>query len=434
MNKNKFSKIGIIIKHEYLSKVRSKGFIIGTILMPLFMVAMVAIPAAITYFSSDSTDMKLAILDKTASIGNEIVKTDPEKYYLTNLSEDSLKSMVISARLDAYLVLNKDIINNAEAVIYTKGGGGIGFISSLQSNIGNVILHHRLINAGADSNIIRISEEKVKINTQKLTAEGVKSDDSPLLAGIGYILGLLIYMMMLIYGSYVMRGVIEEKANRIVEVIASSAKPFEIMMGKIIGIGAVGLTQVLFWVIIGAGLFFAATPIISSLTGQEQAIMDTMAATSGGQQIPAGFEMPEIPLMLVIGFVFYFLAGYFIYSTLYAAIGSAVDQESDAAQLQGPIMLPIILPIFFLGAVITNPEGTLSVILSLIPFFSPILMTVRLAATDVPIWQLLTSFVLMIGTFLGCVWVASRIYRVGILMYGKKPNFKEIFKWVKISV
>ncbi len=431
MSKN--NKIGIIIKHEYLSKVRSKGFIIGTILMPLFMVAMVAIPAIITYLSSDSTEMKLAILDKTASIGNEIVKTDTSKYYLTNLSEDSLKSMVISARIDAYLVLNEDIINNGEAVIFTKGGGGIGFISSLQSNIGNVILHHRLINAGADSNIIRISEEKVKINTQKLTAEGVKSDDSPLLAGIGYILGLLIYMMMLIYGSYVMRGVIEEKANRIVEVIASSAKPFEIMMGKIIGIGAVGLTQVLFWIIIGAGLFLAATPIISSLMGQEQAMIDTMTASTG-QQVPSGFEMPEISPMLYIGFVIYFLAGYFIYSTLFAAVGSAVDQESDAAQLQGPIMLPIILPIFFIGAVITNPEGTLSVILSLIPFFAPILMIVRIAATDVPVWQLLTSLVLMVLTFLGCVWVASRIYRVGILMYGKKPNFKEIFKWIKISV
>lgn len=428
------NKIGIIIKHEYLSKVRSKGFIIGTILMPIFMVAMVAIPALITYLSSDSTEMKLAILDKTSSIGNEIVKTDTNKYYLTNLSEDSLKSMVIDARLDAYLVLNEDIINKGEAVIYTKGGGGIGFITSLQSDIGNIILHQRLINAGADSNVIRISQERVKINTQKLTAEGVKSDDSSILAGIGYVLGLLIYMMMLIYGSYVMRGVIEEKANRIVEVIASSAKPFEIMMGKIIGIGAVGLTQVLFWIIIGAVLFFAATPIISSLTGQEQAMIDTMATTGGGQQLPDGFKMPEIPVMLVIGFVFYFLAGYFVYSTLYAAVGSAVDQESDAAQLQGPIMLPIILPIFFLGAVITNPEGTLSVILSLIPFFSPILMIVRLAATDVPVWQLLASFVLMIGTFLGCVWVASRIYRVGILMYGKKPNFKEIFKWIKISV
>jgi len=167
--------------------------------------------------------------------------------------------------------------------------------------------------------------------------------------------------------------------------------------------------------------------------GQEQAMIDGMSATTG-QQLPGGFEMPDIPPMLYIGFVIYFLAGYFIYSTLFAAIGSAVDQESDAAQLQGPIMLPIILPIFFIGAIINNPEGTLAVILSLIPFFAPILMTVRLAATDVPMWQILTSFVLMIATFLGCVWVASRIYRVGILMYGKKPNFKEIFKWIKISV
>ncbi|NLO19255.1 MAG: ABC transporter permease [Ignavibacteria bacterium] len=430
----KCNKIGIIIKHEYKSKVRSKGFIISTLLMPIFMISIFLIPALIAVFSSESTEMKLAVLDKTSGIGREIVNADPSKYFLTDLTEDSLKAKVIAGTLDAYLLIDDAIINSGEAVIYTKGGGGLGFISSLQNNISGIILHHRLINAGADTNIIRISQEKVKISTQKLTSEGVKSDDSPILAGLGYILGLLIFMMMMIYGAYVMRGVIEEKANRIIEVIASSAKPFEIMMGKIIGIGAVGLTQVLFWVIIGSVLFFAANPIISSFFGPEQALIDTAAVSGQGQQLPTGFELPEIPVMLIIGFVFYFIAGYFIYSTLYAAIGSAVDQESDAAQLQNIVTLPVILPILFLGSVINNPEGTLAVILSLIPFFSPVLMIVRLAASEVPLWQVLTSFALMIATFVLCVWVASRIYRVGILMYGKKPKIKEIFKWIKISV
>jgi ABC-2 type transport system permease protein len=215
--------------------------------------------------------------------------------------------------------------------------------------------------------------------------------------------------------------------------LASSARPFEIMMGKVIGIGAVGLTQVLFWVIISAVLLNFGGSIVGQFVGPDTIMKQGMMSSVQHTSLPAGFELPYISPWLFVAFIFYFLSGYFLYATLFAAVGSAVDQESDAQQLQAPVSMMIVIPILFIGSVISNPDGVLSVVLSLFPFFSPMLMIVRLAATQVPVWQIILSVILMLSTFLGSVWVAARIYRVGILMYGKKPKFKDIFKWIRLA-
>jgi ABC-2 type transport system permease protein len=300
----------------------------------------------------------------------------------------------------------------------------------MEKHLNNIIRKERLIQNGTDTSVINMIDVSVDIGTKKITAKGTEKDYTEAYAGIGYILGFFIYIMMMLYGSLVMRSVIEEKANRIIEVIASSARPFEIMMGKVIGIGLVGMTQVTFWLVVGGILLASAGPIMMMFMPKPEVLAGGMQMAQV-PQLP--IDIPRIPISLILGFIFYFIAGYFIYSTLFAAVGSAVDQESDAAQLQTPVMLPIILPMMFMPAIMANPDGPLAVILSLIPFFTPILMIVRVAATNVPLWQIALSVVLLIGTFFGALWATSKIYRVGILMYGKKPKLSDLIKWIKLA-
>jgi ABC-2 type transport system permease protein len=276
----------------------------------------------------------------------------------------------------------------------------------------------------------------------KVTEKGVEADSSQASAMVGYIGGFMIYMLIFLYGTMVMRGVVEEKANRIIEVIASSARPFEIMMGKVVGIGLVGLTQLVLWVALGSlvtmGVGALIAPSVSPETlnqvQQMQANNPSQGMGLGGALAASGIVLPNISVVSILMFIFNFFAGYFLYASLFAAVGSAVDQESDANSLTFPITLPVILTMLFIGNVIAAPNGTFAVVASMIPLFSPILMTVRVAATDVPAWQLLTSIALSIGGFFGAIWLASRIYRIGILSYGKKPTLKEIVRWITLRV
>lgn len=437
MTNKSTSKIFTMIQHEYITRVKSKGFIIGTLLGPIFIVALIAIPGIVAYFSVDSTEKKIAIVDNTEfNIGNQIVNSDTTKYFLSNENEALLKDKVLDGSLDGYLVVDSNVVSKGLANVYTSGGGGIGFITSLERNVGDIIKIKQLKDAGANEQVLKLVDTRFTVNTIKLTEQGEQKDFTEIYAGIGYILGFAIYILMLMYGSLVSRGVIEEKANRIIEVIASSAKPFEIMMGKVIGIGLVGLTQVLVWVLIAFAGIVVSTQIFGASVSAEQ-MMAMQQNPAMGQMQPmaniGGFEIPTISPWLIVAFIYYFLIGYFIYATLFAAIGSAVDQESDAAQLQTPVTLPIIIPLLMIFNIMSNPDGTLAIVLSLIPFFSPILMIVRIAATDVPLWQIAASVVLTLGTFFACLNIAAKIYRVGILMYGKKPTFKDLFKWIKLA-
>lgn len=437
MSRKPTSKIFTMIAHEYTTKIKSKGFIIGTLLGPIFMIALIAIPGIVAYFSADATEKKIAIVDMTNDkIGEQIIARDDKKYFLSYEEEEKLKEQVLSEQLDGYFIITDEIIESGRATVFTRGGGGIGFITSLEGNVGDVIKVKRLKDAGANERVLELVNTRFKINTVKLTEQGEQKDFTEIYAGIGYVLGFVIYMLMFMYGSYVSRGVIEEKANRIIEVLASSAKPFEIMMGKVVGIGLVGLTQVLVWIILVAlGLFITAQFFAGSITPEQAMTMANPTGMSNMNAIPigGGIEIPNISPWLGVAFIYYFLIGYFIYATLFAAVGSAVDQEADAAQLQTPITLPILIPILFIFNIMSNPDGTLAIVLSLIPFFSPILMIVRIAATDVPAWQIIASVVLTIGTFFACLAIAAKIYRVGILMYGKKPTFKDLFKWIRLA-
>lgn len=423
-------KIWTIIKHEYLIRLRSKGFIIGTIAGPLGLLLFIGIVAFVTYISKYDTSRKIAICDKSGVVGKEIVRRDTSKYFYSTKSEEKLQEELLAGKIDAYLFIPESILDSGKANVYSGGGGGLGFVQGLNRDLESVVRLKRLQREGVDDRIISLFYKEVEVETNKLTKEGAEKDYAEIYSIIGYVFGLAIYMMMFIYGAMVMRGVIEEKANRIVEVIASSAKPFEIMFGKVVGIGAVGLTQVLFWVLIGSLLLMSGESIYVLIMGPPElsAGMNPEAAAAASD-----FEIPYISPWIAVGFVFYFLAGYFIYASLFAAVGSAVDQESDAQQLQAPVTIPIVIPMLFLPYIMSNPDSLLATILSLIPFFTPIIMTIRVVSTPVPIWQIALSVVLLFASFYGTLWVAARIYRVGILMYGKKPKFKDLLKWIKLS-
>ena len=436
MNRN--SKIWTIISHEYISKITSKGFIIGTLVAPLAIVLLYGVVIAVTVMTQNQTALKLAILDKTGEIGTELVASDTAKFYLVNQSEADLKKKVLNSELDGFVLIPENFANDGKILVFTRGGGGMGFINVIEKNSYDILLDRKMKEINASQDLINLIDRGVTIETQKVTEEGSQEDYSQIFAFLGYIMGFVIYGLMFTYGAFVMRGVIEEKSNRIVEVIASSVKPFDMMFGKVVGIGAVGLTQVLFWILILVILFAAGGAIATQFISPQDLSQQAMNAQQM-QQMPEQNEMINfiqnfsISPWVIVAFLFYFLAGYFIYSSLFAAVGSAVDQEQDAAQLQLPVSLPIIIPIMFITSVMSDPNGTLSTVLSLIPFFSPILMIARIAAAEVPIWQIALSVVLLGLTFLGSLWFAAKIYRVGILMYGKKPTFKDIIKWFKLA-
>lgn len=435
------SKIMTIIAHEYLSKVKTKGFIIGTIIGPILMLIVMVVPSLIGYLSSKEDTKKIAISDKTQLIAPQLLELNNKIYYISNAEQNLLKDSVKNNLLDGYALISEDFLESGKAFIFTTGGGDLSFGGKLTDDL-NSIRRKEIINrSGIDTLLLQKVQSSVDL--QELTINNdskgsVEKNQSEVFAILGFAAGFFIYIMMLMYGSLVMRGVIEEKANRIVEVIASSVRPIDIMFGKVFGIGLVGLTQMLFWLVMGGIILMAAGPILQSIAPEAGNMLSSASSVSSVNGMPVvsdGFTIPSISIWVVLAFIFFFLAGYFIYATLFAAVGSAVDQEQDAAQLQTPITITIIIPFLFISAVMTNPNGTLPTILSMVPFFSPMIMLARIVVTDgqLPLWQVLTSMGLCLLTLYGCIWAAAKIYRVGILMYGKKPKLSDLLKWLRAA-
>lgn len=395
---------------------------------------MVAIPAIITAMLGDSTEGKVVVFDRTGSVAATVVAADTSRFEMAgSRTEQEVEADVLAETYVAYVVIPENVLSGSPLQLFSRGGTGFTFSQDIASAFEPVVTRKRLTLMGADTSVIDIVERGLSVTAMKVTEQGTtEKDASEASAAIGYGAGFVIYFLIFIYGSMVLRGVVEEKANRIVEVMASSVTPFELLMGKVVGIGLVGLSQVLAWLVLGSGVFLAAGPL---LEGAMASGSDMQVGAPVGAQVspPASelpFAIPDISIGALLLFVFFFLAGYFIYATLFAAVGSAVDQEADAQQLTMPITLPVILTIMFIGSVVAAPNSALSVGLSLFPLFAPIIMVVRIAATDVPWWQIGLSMILVSATFVGTIWLASRVYRIGILSYGKKPTLKEIASWM----
>ncbi len=381
-------------------------------------------------FSDDGEADRVAIVD-AAGLAGSVTEAlgDAAEVEVTDAPLDTLRARVLAGDLDGVLVLPAGLVEGADqarARYFARGGldagGGVG------SAVREAVRRARAEAAGASPQAVAAYESDVPLDRVTVSADGDETDASLGRYLLANLLSLLMYLAILVFGMMVMRGVIEEKANRIVEVIASSVRPFELMMGKVLGIGAVGLSQLLAWGVLTFGMTLAAGPLLMALAP------DAAAGGAGGD-VPFGPEMVTgmVAPGLLVAFVLFFLGGYLLYSSLFAAVGSMVDQESDAQSLQTIVFLPIMIPLLFLGFVANDPDSGLSLFLSLFPLSSPILMVVRMAVTDVPVWQVAGSLALLAVSFVAMIALAARIYRVGILMYGKKATFADLWRWVRTA-
>ena len=434
--------ISLIIKREFIAKVRNKSFIVMTFLSPLLFVG---IAAFVGYLSSMKADTKrVAIHDETGLFINEFkaLNTKNSEYIYHDLSAIDIKFLKDSITNESYEGLlyipkvsnPKDLESKIQFI--SNESPSISFIENIQGVIAKKLTKENFEKAKLDTLAIKNAEANVNISLAKASGEESVKGLNEIKIAIGGAFGYLIMMFIIIYGNMVMRSVIEEKTNRIVEIIISSVKPFQLMMGKIVGTALAGLLQFLIWTLIGLTLMFAASTFFGIDASPVAKIPPAMIHSA--QQEFAGTaqiyikELWALPIAIIlISFVIYFIGGYFLYSSFYASIGAAVDSETDSQQFLLPIIMPLILAVYIgFFTVINDPHGTIAIVFSMIPLTSPIVMLMRIPF-GVPWWQLIISITLLFTTFFFVVWFAAKIYRVGILMYGKKPTWKELYKWLQ---
>jgi len=424
--------IYLVLKREYITRVRSKGFIWATILVPVGFAAFLGVIVFISVWESD-TSFEIGIKDDTASVASSLAEMNPARYRdLTMLTADSLRNMVQNESITGYIIISEEnITNEKDLELIYSGSGGIQLLTSVRSDIREVIREERLKRANVSEEIQQIYDSSIGLESRRLTAEGQEEDDDTLfLSAVGMVMGIIIFGAIFSYGGYVTRGVIEEKTNRIIEVIASSVRPIELLTGKMAGVGLLAITQFGIWMIAFFGLSTLAGPIAASfMENQSGAMNPEMSETQA--ELPAFLDFPTLETSLFVYFIIFLILGYALYSSLFAAIGSASDSDTDTQQLMLPVAAPIFVAYFIMLHAWRSPDSMLSVISSMVPFFSPILMTTRIAITEVPFWQIGLSIVLMIVAFAGTMWLSAKIYKVGILSYGSTPGFKEILKWIK---
>ena len=429
------SKIGIVAKTEFLKRVSNKWFVITTLFGPIALIGFFAIIGFVTVNSMKDGGQTVKVLDLSGVLYADIESDDGETSFVqTTEPEDSLRAQVIRGEYTGYLKLDSDIISGGGAAsLYSKDGGGISsFGRNVRSVTRQAVEKQRLVQQNVPQEVFDILNASVDVNMIKLSDSGEESSGTEAFAVLGFIMGFMIYITMIIYGSVVMQGVIQEKTNRVVEVIISSVRPFDLLMGKVLGIGAMGLLQMAFWAILILGGSMAFGAIVSTFIDPASLNLP-VSASSSDILAAADIAIPVINPMIFVWFVVYFLLGYLLYASLFAAIGSSVEQQQDAQSLMLPVMMPIILSIAFIQPIIEAPNSTLAIVMSMIPFTSPISMVVRNAVTDVPAWQLALSFSLLLGFFIGAIWLSARIYRIGVLMYGKKASIKDLIKWVRYA-
>ncbi|MGB1267013.1 MAG: ABC transporter permease [Schleiferiaceae bacterium] len=432
------SPILLIIQREFITRVRKKTFLLMTLLAPLLLAAVMIVPGLLASMPED--DKSIIVLDEPSILVPEEGTSQFSLEYL-NPNEFDLetgKTFLRESDKDALLYIpsgngwDPDFIKN-NILLFGKEDIGIDLQRFVERQLEEKINQQKLIRQGVDPDVVAQTKTKVTIKSFTMGEEGnEETSATPLKMGLGYIAGILIYFFIFFYAVQVMRGVIEEKTSRIVEVIISSVRPRQLMMGKILGIGLVGVVQFLIWVI---------------LSGTIYAVVSTFIYPEiFAQQVPAGPGSPDLSTVdqtnlfsmlnsinfpvVLSGFVFYFFGGYFLYSALFAALGSAIDQEADSQQFMLPVTAPMIIAITTAMNVIQDPNGPLAFWMSMIPLTSPISMMIRLPF-GVPMWQIALSALILVGTFFGVVALAGKIYRVGILMYGKKVTWKELYKWLK---
>lgn len=440
-------KIGLIIAREYLSRVKKKSFIVMTFLGPILIGLMYGVAIWLAVNADEMNSKKtVKVIDESKLFEGNIRNSNSLEFVFVNDDIDSLKTDVLKNEDNYLLVIPNNITKNKldDVQLYSKKQASISVVSYIEKELESKLKDNKLIENGISSDVLKSLNMQVSINTLRLTDEGEENGSAGASYGIGMFASILIYLFIFLYGVQVMRGVIEEKNNRIVEVIISSVRPFQLMMGKIVGIALVGLTQFILWVVLTSAISgLISQELVSEVKNLDTTEISTPAPASvptapananvdneAMAEISSAINTINFPL-LIGTFLFYFLAGYLLYSALFAAIGSAVDSEAETQQFMFPVTIPLIFSfVLSSSAVVNNPDGPIAFWLSMIPLTSPIVMMVRIPF-GVPTWQLVTSMILLILGFIATVWLAAKIYRTGILMYGKKVTFKEMLKWIK---
>ena len=424
------NKIFLIINREYFSRVKKKSFLLTTILVPLVIVAFYAIIIAIS-IKGGSEQTSVAVIDDAGIFSDSgLTKSKLLKVsILKNENADRFASKYKEQGYQAFLYVPAFDVNKPKKfVVHSQSSLSLANSNALEKLLNNAIENKRLTDYGIDPVIFKSIGADAEIENTIDTKEGGKKGSAGIAYAVSFACGILIYMMMIIYGTQVMRGVMEEKTNRIAEVIISSVKPFQLMLGKILGIGAVGLTQFAIWIVIMLVLQSAIPLIFPDMMNQ---LANGAASDMDANKIVTLTQgLSSLPITkIILLFLFYFLAGYLTYASLFAAVGSVVSEDQqEAQQLVFPILMPIILGFVIMTNSINNPHSNMAVFGSLFPLTSPIVMMGRITY-DIPAWQLITSMLLLLASFFFFTWITGKIYRTGILMYGKRPGWKEMMKW-----
>jgi ABC-2 type transport system permease protein len=424
----------LIIKREYFSRVKKKSFLIMTFLVPMLIIGMYALIFALSMNGGDNIPT-VEVIDESGIFQKAFDNNKSVNFEISELSLPESKKKVINNEDTFVLYIPKDISTGGSIEMFAQKKAGLSVISTIERQLNDQMRIKLLKDAGINSETLDKIKPSLSVVSKELTIEGEKDSSSGAAMAVGFAAAILIYMSLFIYGIQVMRGIIEEKTSRIVEVVISSVKPFQLMMGKIIGIGFVGLTQFMLWIVLSASLMTLATTILfkdkveqvrSEMPMNKQ--VEAVSTNGPGMDIVNAVQTVQWTYILPV-FIIFFFGGYMLYSALFAAVGSAVESDTETQQFMLPITLPLLFTyIMSFSFIVNNPDSSLSFWLSIIPFTSPIAMMVRLPF-GVPNWELALSIFLLIGGFIFTTWVASRIYRVGILMYGKKVSFKELGKW-----
>ena len=430
-----------IAKREYLSRVKTKGFWIATLLLPIAMAAMVILPSLIAMKSRAS--QRLAIVDEAGGFGEtlaaKLMEDDGRKaapasdsgqkrgnklaqfqVELALLGVDraaqraELDRRVLAGEIDAWLWIAPEGLAKNAVEYHAESVSNFLTQDRLSDVVSEVVGEARLRQAGIDA--VQVSEltRELSLKTTRVLAEGSRQEGGMAAFFLAYFLFFLLYMVVLLYGQQVMNGVLEEKSSRIVEVILATVRPIELMLGKLLGIGLAGLTQLGVW-------------LTTMLALSAPAVVGALAL------VPEGSELPQVSLALLVHFLINFLLGFSLFATLYATIGAATNNVQEAQQFAGFLVIFLVAPMFFLIPIINDPDSTQAVVLSMIPILTPMLMMLRIAVKMPPLWQILTAYALTAAFICFLVWVCARIYRIGILMYGKKPTFQELWRWIRYA-
>ena len=436
------NKILLIIQREYLTRVKKKSFIVMTILGPVLIAAMIILPTMLSEWS-ETDEKRVAVLDETGIFFEKFKDQENIKFYHVYEGLETEKDGALYEKGDLLLFIPKTELSlPVNGQLFSTKQPGLNVTAYIKSVMRKVIENEKLKAQGIDPEVIKSAKANIELATIRVEKDGVEKESyTEVEVGLSIFAGILIYFFIFMFGAQVLKGVMEEKSNRIVEVIISSVKPFQLMMGKILGIALVGLTQFLLWIIL-TGLFLGVFQVafggdmasnLQGLNSQNQMMQGTeiQAQGTGNDQMAMVAEIIDsIDLrVMVLSFIFYFLGGYLLYASLFAAIGGAVDQDADSQQFMIPVSIPLVFSVMMSGVIVNQPESNLSVWLSMIPFTSPVTMMMRIPF-GVPYWQLFLSGALLILGFIGTTWLAGKIYKTGILMYGQKVDYAVLWKWL----